>query len=1855
MVGSAADGGGSFVRSRRSRRRFFGVLALVAAAVLMLLPVATPAASAAQLRSRIVGYVDNASGTRLSGINVSVVRYGDETVRTATTDLSGEFTFDVTDTPPDGDGYLVRFTDPADVLGYVEFDSIFLQPGYDEILGVTMTPGGRISGTITNSAGAPVTDACVDVFSFATSIPVVATRCTNASGVYTTPALSSRQWFVSYSSVSGAVESSGDYVDVFAPQTTNRSVQLTSRTGSGVVNGTVVSAVDGVTGVESCIDLYGPSFWSGCTDAAGAYQATGLEPGLYEIYVNPQSSSFLPGGESDIAIAAGANALTTEVGRSGRVVGTVTQPGGGPAVGVTVDACDPSQFGCQFYFSSAVTDAAGKYAIDLPFAGGSSIAVSFGGPGWFPEWHQNVPSAGPGTQPPAGVTLVAITDGVDTVVDAELTPNPTGSIAGVVTDSVSTAPIAAASVLVARVDQPWSVIASASTDALGSYTVAGLEPGSYVARVGAIGYLGEKWDDVKSGDGTPITVNSGATTNGISLALDPQGVIEGVVSGNLPAVTPGATFCVQATPVGAGFDSVTRCRPMGTTYRLPKLPSGVYDLTVTSNDFVTQTIEDVEVVSPNTTVRNITLVRNPVISGVVTDDSTPAVALSGAQVCVTSVTLFFSRCTTSAPDGTYAVALEPGTYTVSSGAPGHVTEYFDEQAQAPGDDVVLAAGADRTDVDFTLTPTSSISGVVTSGGAGLCGIYVTVLDASTGTPVGFAITRCGSSPAGPVGTYDVEVGDGTYKVSFSDFTSRYRTEFWNDAADLAAATEITLDPRENVTGIDAVLAQNPAITGTVVEDGTGTPLAGVQVQLSASGTGAPSPVGSSVTTNAAGQYTLYAPAGSYRIFFDGLRHRDEWYDNAATGATAATVVLTASGLTANASLAPLRAISGTVTGPNGLPASTILVEAFFPSGASAASRYTNPDGTYELFVDEASYVVRFRDGFGFTNVASEYYSNVRRFGAATLVDVIGADATGVDAQLEAAGTISGTIAAPGAGFSTACLEVYDVSLGAGERVDSTCATTGTTYSFRGLLPGTYRVKVSFAPPGFLTEWYSDAASFATATDIVVSANATSTANITLDPAGAAITGQVQDSAGNPLGGVAVSVSNSFNTATTDSFGNFRLAGLADSAGYRVAFSKAGFVSEFYDDARLGDDATFVPVDGADVALGVIQLATATALVSGTVFEANSAAVPATAVCLTFSEVSGTSPVRFGHGYRTCTGPMGTYSLALPPGNFQVYVEGQSSPTKYIGSFAYTATAPYTTVAGPQTLDPTIAVGGQVSGRVVQEGTTTGIPGVTVIVHGPSQTRYFTSAAGGAFITDGLPDGSYSVQFFNFGGRFISQYLGGSLLPPGDLVTISGGNVVVPDVELSLGAVVSGTITDADTSLPVEGCVFAYASGTFNLVASGCSGADGSYSTTGLPNGTFDLRVTAVGYAEQTRSVTISGSTDATANFAMERSRPLGPVQNFTATAGNQQVQLSWSPPLDVGSGIDRYDVLVDEGFGPTFYDSTSSTSYTVTGLTNGQSYSFVIVAVDTDFNSVSSTPASATPFTTTPGPATNVTATPGAGQATISWTAANDGGSPIIDTRVQVFKDGAWVWGATALPPFTSGTVQGLNGGTEYSFRVRSQNANGWGPWSAVVTATPTAQPATPPTVVQNVTATPGTGSVTVSWNTPANIGGSPIIDTRVQVFKDGAWVHGATAVGTATSATVASLTGGTSYQFRVRTQNAAGWSPWSAPVTATPTVATIFAPGAVENVVALTGFNPGEIEVYWSNPFDDGGEAVFDTRVQVLKNGKWVHGATARGGAESAVVSSLTPSATYSFRVRTSNSAGWGPWSAVVTGVAAS
>ena len=182
--------------------------------------------------------------------------------------------------------------------------------------------------------------------------------------------------------------------------------------------------------------------------------------------------------------------------------------------------------------------------------------------------------------------------------------------------------------------------------------------------------------------------------------------------------------------------------------------------------------------------------------------------------------------------------------------------------------------------------------------------------------------------------------------------------------------------------------------------------------------------------------------------------------------------------------------------------------------------------------------------------------------------------------------------------------------------------------------------------------------------------------------------------------------------------------------------------------------------------------------------------------------------------------------------------------------------------------------------------------------------------------------------------------------------------------------------------------------------------------------------------------------------------PGAPTQT-AATPGAGQVTVNWTVDTSTGgSPITGYDVYDGTGSSDDVsYTSpvctasgASTTSCTVTGLSNGTLYYFTVEAENAVGSSGSSNPESATPVTT-PGPPTQLNPTAGVGEVRISWTAPqSDGGSAITGYAVYFgSRSGEENYGTavcTAGANATSCTVTGLISGTYY-FTVEAVNAEG--------------------------------------------------------------------------------------------------------------------------------------------------------------------------------------------------------------------
>ena len=345
--------------------------------------------------------------------------------------------------------------------------------------------------------------------------------------------------------------------------------------------------------------------------------------------------------------------------------------------------------------------------------------------------------------------------------------------------------------------------------------------------------------------------------------------------------------------------------------------------------------------------------------------------------------------------------------------------------------------------------------------------------------------------------------------------------------------------------------------------------------------------------------------------------------------------------------------------------------------------------------------------------------------------------------------------------------------------------------------------------------------------------------------------------------------------------------------------------------------------------------------------------------------------------------------------------------------------------------------------------------------------------------------------------------------------------------------------------------------------------------------------------------------------------------SLSATRGNQEVMLSWVQPSG-GAEVTGYEYEQDVS-GTWISTGSTDTSTTVTGLTNGQSYTFRVRAVNSAGASAASTASASVTPATVPGAPTGLSATISDQRVDLIWTApASNGGEPITDYEYEQGGSGTWIsTGGTA----TSYTVMGLTNGQPYRFRVRALNSVGAGAASA---ASPNVTPATEPDAPTGLSATVSDEQVDLIWTAPASNGGAMITDYEYELDLSGTWTSTG---GTATSTTVTGLTNGQSYDFRVRAVNRAGAGLESFSQSATPT-STVVAPDTPTNLSAT----PGNLQVMlsWTQP--SGGAALTHYEYEQDGSGTWI---STGSKAPSYTVTGLTNGQSYTFRVRAVNSAG--------------
>lgn len=255
----------------------------------------------------------------------------------------------------------------------------------------------------------------------------------------------------------------------------------------------------------------------------------------------------------------------------------------------------------------------------------------------------------------------------------------------------------------------------------------------------------------------------------------------------------------------------------------------------------------------------------------------------------------------------------------------------------------------------------------------------------------------------------------------------------------------------------------------------------------------------------------------------------------------------------------------------------------------------------------------------------------------------------------------------------------------------------------------------------------------------------------------------------------------------------------------------------------------------------------------------------------------------------------------------------------------------------------------------------------------------------------------------------------------------------------------------------------------------------------------------------------------------------------SAIRGNTQATISFFPPTnDGGLLITSYTVTSNpEGISAT----GSSSPIIVTGLTNGTSYTFTVIATNIIGNSISSLPSTQVTPATIPNKPTILSVIPGNEGALITFSPPNDnGGEEITSYTVKSFP-GNFVATDSVESQIV---ITGLTNGTSYTFTlIATNNVGDSQPSLPSLSVIPGRVPDAP-TFVSAYAAE--NGQATVSFSVPYN-GGFPITSYTVKSNPDDISV-----TGTSSPIIVQGLTNGLEYTFTVVATNIKGHSLESSP-----------------------------------------------------------------------------------------------------------
>lgn len=249
---------------------------------------------------------------------------------------------------------------------------------------------------------------------------------------------------------------------------------------------------------------------------------------------------------------------------------------------------------------------------------------------------------------------------------------------------------------------------------------------------------------------------------------------------------------------------------------------------------------------------------------------------------------------------------------------------------------------------------------------------------------------------------------------------------------------------------------------------------------------------------------------------------------------------------------------------------------------------------------------------------------------------------------------------------------------------------------------------------------------------------------------------------------------------------------------------------------------------------------------------------------------------------------------------------------------------------------------------------------------------------------------------------------------------------------------------------------------------------------------------SLAYDATTNTAVLFGGFDGTSalsdtwSFSVAPGAPLG--VRATSNANTQSV-VTWSAPSsNGGSAILGYSVvatdLTSASRGGQTCTATTATTCTVTGLTNGDQYTFAVSATNALGAGASATSNVVRPATVPSAP-TITKVVPGAGMVTVSWSVpAVNGGTPVASYRVIAQPGAAFCHVPRRM---SSCRIRGLRNGVPYTFSMTATNAAGT---SAVSMVSPRVRPRTIANAPFITRISVSGRNITLRWKAPVGNGG---------------------------------------------------------------------------------------------------------------------------------------------------------------------